>query len=43
MTLLIRTPENGGITIETAFTASNWASVLDTSKEFLDEIAPNMY
>ena len=29
--------------IETAFTTSNWASVLDTSKEFLVEIAPNMY
>ena len=29
--------------IDTAFTTSNWASVLDTSKEFLDEIAPNMY
>ena len=29
--------------IETAFTTSNWESVLDTSKEFLVEIAPNMY
>ena len=29
--------------IETAFTTSNWGSVLDTSKEFLNEVAPSKY
>jgi hypothetical protein len=29
--------------IDSAFTTSDWGSVLDTSKEFLDEIAPNMF
>jgi hypothetical protein len=29
--------------IDTAFTTTDWISVLDTSKDFLDEIAPNMF